>query len=159
MLLLSSSPTRGTLLPQSTGMGASFWSTRNDTGPNVARQFTGMTTIARQQTGLGHISMSSDPDVLRQLTGGGLSPTRQLGSTGMAKQYTGNSAVRSNFTGNSVSRSYTTALNTTPTSNRLPPRPKSAGSRSAKSVDESGRGMALMRQLTGGTGSFQSNEI
>jgi hypothetical protein len=138
-------------------MGGSFWSTRNDAAaPRVPRQFTGVTTIAKQQTGLGHIASSSDPDVLRQLTGGGLSPTRQLGATGLAKQFTG-SGVRSNFTGSGMTRSYTTALNTTPTGNRIP-RPKSAGSRT-KSIDESGRGMALMRQLTGGTGSFQSHEV
>lgn len=157
-LFLSSSPTRGPLLSQGTGMGASFWSTRNDAATTkVSHQFTGMTTIAKQQTGLGHISASSDPDLLRQLTGGGLSPTRQLGTTGLAKQFTGSSGVRSNFTGSGMTRSYTTALNPTPTGNR-PLRPKSAGSRT-KSVDESGRGMALMRQLTGGTGSFLSNEV
>ncbi|KAG5353395.1 hypothetical protein C0989_007540 [Termitomyces sp. Mn162] len=76
-------------------------------------QVTG-TTIARQFTGLGG---GSDPGLLRQLTGGGLSPTRSISPT---KQL-------------NIGRS----------------RPKSViGMRSSKSIDE-GRGMFLVRQLTG----------
>jgi hypothetical protein len=81
----------------------------------------------------------TDAGLLRQLTGGGLSPTRQLstqvtggGVTGMTRQYTGQ-------------------LNSGdgPVSTR--PRPRSViGMRSTKSVDE-GRGVYLMRQLTGGS--------
>ncbi|OAX44751.1 hypothetical protein K503DRAFT_728370 [Rhizopogon vinicolor AM-OR11-026] len=42
----------------------------------IQPQFTGTTTIARQFTGL----RGGDPALMRQLTGGGLSPTKQLGS-------------------------------------------------------------------------------
>ena len=79
-------------------------------------QYTGTTTIARQFTGLG----GGDP-MLRQLTGGGLSPTRSISPT---KQL-GLGGGR--------------------------PRPKSVvGMRSLGSVDE-GRGMYLVKQLTGST--------
>ncbi|KAI3622642.1 lim-type zinc finger-containing protein [Moniliophthora roreri] len=88
------------------------------TGNKVQPQLTGTTTIARQFTGLGG---NGDPGLLRQLPGGGLSPTRSISPT---KQLS--SGVR--------------------------PRPKSViGMRSSKSVDE-GRGMFLVRQLTGGGG-------
>ncbi|EIN14157.1 hypothetical protein PUNSTDRAFT_123822 [Punctularia strigosozonata HHB-11173 SS5] len=80
------SPTHSPVVPTSTG-GGSFWSSRNAT--RVLPQSTG-TTIARQFTG------TMDAGLLRQLTGGGLSPTRQLshqmtggGVTGMTRQYTG----------------------------------------------------------------------
>jgi len=83
----------------------------------VMAQFTGTTTIARQFTGFG-----GDAGLLRQMTGGGLSPTRSISPTkqlGMA----GGSGMR--------------------------PRPKSViGMRNTKSIDE-GRGMFLVRQLTG----------
>lgn len=87
-------------------------------GARITPQYTGTTTIARQFTGLG----GSDAALMRQLTGGGLSPTRQL--TGSpTKQLGMMGATR--------------------------PRPKSViGMRSAKSVDE-GRGMYLVRQMTG----------
>lgn len=84
-------------------------------------QITGTTTIARQFTGL----RSGDAGIMRQLTGGGLSPTRQL--AGSPTKQIGLATPR--------------------------PRPKSViGIRSGKSVDE-GRGMFLVKQMTGG-GSF-----
>ncbi|KAK1229797.1 hypothetical protein PQX77_007122 [Marasmius sp. AFHP31] len=98
------SPTRGPLVPTHTGSG------------KVAPQLTGTTTIAKQFTGLGN--GGGETQLLRQLTGGGRSPTRSLSPT---KQLS--SGIR--------------------------PRPKSViGMRSSKSVDE-GRGMFLVRQLTG----------
>ncbi|RDB28901.1 hypothetical protein Hypma_015389 [Hypsizygus marmoreus] len=97
------SPTRGPLVPSHTG------------STKIAPQFTGTTTLARQFTGLS----GGDPALLRQLTGGGLSPTRSISPT---KQLGGRG---------------------------MRPRPKSViGMRSTKSVDE-GRGMFLVRQLTG----------
>lgn len=97
----------------------------------VTPQFTGTTTIARQFTGLG----SGDAGLMRQLTGGGLSPTRQLTSS-PTKLYDG-------------SRSG---------AGRMFPRPKSVtGIRSIKG-DTEGRGMFLVRQLTGGNGSFSGND-
>lgn len=129
----------------------SFWSSRsNSTGPLLTEQVTGVTTIARQQTGLGSMSSShSDPALLRQLTGGGLSPTRQLGSQGLAKQYTGGGeeTIRRHITGGGVRTQVTGGRFTRPKSVGPPPR-------HGKSVDE-GRGMFLVRQMTGGTGSFQ----
>jgi hypothetical protein len=81
---------------------------------------TGTTTLARQFTGAG----SADDSLLRQLTGGGLSPTRQLGRETPAKQ-------------NGVS------------TRGMRPRPKSVIGMRGKSVDE-GRGMLLVKQMTGG---------
>lgn len=99
-----SSPTRTPLVPSYTGSG------------KLVSQYTGTTTIARQFTGLG-----GDPGLLRQLTGGGLSPTRSVSPTKQLGTIGGG----------------------------MRPRPKSViGMRSAKSVDE-GRGMFLVRQLTG----------
>ncbi|KAJ3895051.1 hypothetical protein GG344DRAFT_39640 [Lentinula edodes] len=99
------SPTRTPLVPTHTGSSA-----------KVVPQYTGTTTLAKQFTGLG----GGDAPLLRQLTGGGLSPTRSLSPT---KQI---SALR--------------------------PRPKSViGMRPSKSVDE-GRGMRLVRQMTGSGG-------
>ena len=99
-----SSPTmRSPLVPSFTGASS------------VIPQHTGTTTIARQFTGLG----GGDP-ILRQLTGGALSPTRSISPT---KQL--------GLSGR--------------------PRPKSVvGMRGLGSVDE-GRGMYLVRQLTGST--------
>ncbi|KAF9456265.1 hypothetical protein BDZ94DRAFT_1276114 [Collybia nuda] len=87
----------------------------NHTGPGkVTPQLTG-TTIARQFTGLGG---NKDAALIRQLTGGGLSPTRSISPT---KQLGASGR----------------------------PRPKSViGMRHSKSIDE-GRGMFLVRQLTG----------
>ncbi|GBE78377.1 hypothetical protein BKA93DRAFT_621250 [Sparassis latifolia] len=88
----------------------------------VAPQLTGTTTIARQFTGLGG---PSDATLLRQMTGGGLSPTRQLTSS-PTKMYDGPRPGAGRY-----------------------PRPKSVtGMRS----DSGGRGMFLVRQLTGGNG-------
>ncbi|OCH96531.1 hypothetical protein OBBRIDRAFT_765352 [Obba rivulosa] len=101
-------------------------------GGGVAPQFTGTTTLARQFTGVG---ASSGAALLRQLTGGGLSPTRQLSSS-PTKMHDGPRA--------GTVRRY--------------PRPKSVtGIRTAKSEGE-GRGMFLVRQLTGGSGGFSGND-
>jgi hypothetical protein len=86
----------------------------------VTSQFTGTTTIARQFTGMG-----GDLGLLRQMTGGGLSPTRSISPTKQLGMI-GGSGMR--------------------------PRPKSiVGMRNTKSIDES-RGMFLVRQLTGASG-------
>ncbi|KAG6911858.1 hypothetical protein DXG01_000105 [Tephrocybe rancida] len=58
------SPTRAPLSPTFTGPS------------RLTPQITGTTTIARQFTGIG-----GDPGLLRQLTGGGLSPTRSISPT------------------------------------------------------------------------------
>ncbi|EMD41763.1 hypothetical protein CERSUDRAFT_110337 [Gelatoporia subvermispora B] len=98
----------------------------------VVPQYTGTTTIARQFTGVG---ANSDAALLRQLSGGGLSPTRQLSSS-PTKMHDG----------------------ARPGSVRRYPRPKSVtGIRSTKSEGE-GRGMFLVRQLTGGSGGFSGND-
>ena len=104
------------------------------TGPfsRVAPQATGTTTLARQFTGIGGAgaanSGEADAALLRQLTGGANSPTRQLTSS-PTKQYDG------------------------PRPGHRYPRPKSVtGTRSE------GRGMFLVRQLTGGSGSFSGND-
>ncbi|KAF9068091.1 hypothetical protein BDP27DRAFT_1327923 [Rhodocollybia butyracea] len=81
----------------------------------VAPQYTGTTTLARQFTGLS--GGDGNGPLLKQLTGGGLSPTRSLSPTKQLGSFR--------------------------------PRPKSViGMRSSKSVDE-GRGMFLVRQMTG----------
>ena len=60
-----SSPTlRSPLIPSLTGIG------------KIVPQYTGTTTIARQFTGMG-----GGDGILRQLTGGGLSPTRSISPT------------------------------------------------------------------------------
>lgn len=89
--------------------------------PRINTQVTGTTTIARQFTGAG-----GSEAILRQFTGGGLSPTRSISPTKQLGMFgSGNGGMR--------------------------PRPKSAiGMRNTKSVDE-GRGMFLVRQLTGAT--------
>ncbi|KAA1468175.1 hypothetical protein DENSPDRAFT_833390 [Dentipellis sp. KUC8613] len=86
----------------------------------IAPQHTGGTTIARQFTGL---SGGMD-ELTRQMTGGGLSPTRQLTSSptkGLGRQYTGGSSAATR------------------------PRPKSV-----IGIRDEGRGMFLVRQMTGG---------
>ncbi|KAH9946800.1 hypothetical protein B0H21DRAFT_741828 [Amylocystis lapponica] len=94
----------------------------------VAPQYTGTTTIARQFTG------RSDAGIMRQLTGGGLSPTRQLTSS-PTKMHDGPRPGAGRY-----------------------PRPRSViGVRSTKS-DGEGRGMFLVRQLTGGNGGSSGNE-
>lgn len=85
----------------------------------VAPQLTGTTTIARQFTGMSALTS--------QLTGGGLSPTRQLCSR---------------------SPSPTKMLGSGMPGRRPFPRPKSVIGNRGKSIDE-GRGMFLVRQLTG----------
>ncbi|KAH9857904.1 hypothetical protein C2E23DRAFT_769220 [Lenzites betulinus] len=115
----SPSPTRSTpLVPTHTGNKGPF-------GGGVAPQFTGTTTLARQFTGLGG---SGDPALMRQLTGGGLSPTRQLTSS-PTKMFDGPRPGASRY-----------------------PRPKSAIGFAARTKSEGGesRGMFLVRQLTGG---------
>lgn len=113
----SPSPTRSTpIAPNHTG---------SNRGPfGVAPQLTGTTTLARQFTGIG----GSDPSLVRQLTGGGLSPTRQLTSS-PTKMHDGPRPGVSRF-----------------------PRPKSAIGYAARTKSEGGegRGMFLVRQLTGG---------
>lgn len=81
-------------------------------------QHTGTTTLARHFTGLS----GSDAALMRQLTGGGLSPTRQLAGS-PTKQF--------GMIGSSAR-----------------PRPKSVIGMSSRSVDE-GRGMYLVKQMTG----------
>jgi hypothetical protein len=82
---------------------------------------TGVTTIARQFTGLS----GTDAVVSRHMTGGRLSPTKQLSTpTKVAVQFTGGGSKGTNR-----------------------PRPKSAiGMRGE------GRGMFLVQQMTGGGG-------
>ncbi|KAG1716549.1 hypothetical protein ID866_601 [Astraeus odoratus] len=108
---LRNPPTEKPIVPTLTGRSTGG-------GPfskSVTPQLTGTTTIARQFTGL----RGGDAALMRQLTGGSLSPTRQLAG------------------------SPTKQLGTPR------PRPKSViGMRSGKSVDE-GRGMFLVRQMTG----------
>lgn len=114
----SPSPTRTTpIAPSYTGSRSAFG--------DIAPQLTGTTTLARQFTGIGG---GSDPALLRQLTGGGISPTRQLSSVPM-KSYDGPRPGASRF-----------------------PRPKSAIGYAARTKSEGGesRGMFLVRQLTGG---------
>ncbi|KZT06837.1 uncharacterized protein LAESUDRAFT_725596 [Laetiporus sulphureus 93-53] len=97
-------------------------------GRGIAPQHTGATTIARQFTGVG-----GTPDVTlpRQLTGGATTARRQSSPT---KQHDG------------------------PRPGRTFPRPRSViGVRSTKSEGE-GRGMFLVRQLTGGNGGFSGND-
>ena len=91
--------------------------------PKVAPQTTGTTTIARQFTGM---SSGGDPALVRQMTGGGISPTRQLTSSptkGLYRQHTGGST----------------------TTGYTRPRPKSV-----IGMRDEGRGMFLVRQMTGG---------
>jgi hypothetical protein len=88
----------------------------------VLPQHSGVTTIARQFTGL---SCGTDAAFNRQVAGGRLSPTKQLGTpTKVAVQFTGGGSKGT-----------------------IRPRPKSAiGMRGE------GRGMFLVQQLTGGGG-------
>ncbi|CAL1696090.1 unnamed protein product [Somion occarium] len=97
-------------------------------GTVVAPQYTGTTTIAPQFTGIG----GSDAALLRQLTGGGLSPTRQLSSS-PTKMHDGPRPGAARY-----------------------PRPKSVTG--VRSAGGEGRGMFLVRQLTGGNNSFSGND-
>lgn len=118
--------TGGTIAAQHTG-GTTI-ARQYTGGTTISRQYTGGTTIARQFTGM---SSGADGLISRQLTGGGLAPTRQLSSSptkGVGRQHTGGSSYGGS--GASVAR----------------PRPKSViGMR-----DEGSRGMYLIRQMTGG---------
>lgn len=95
----------------------------------VAPQYTGTTTLARQFTGLGLSSDNTGTGMLRQTTGGGWSPTK----TAM-KMHDG----------------------PRPGAGRMYPRPKSVTG--TRSTGGEGRGMFLVRQLTGGNSSFSGNE-
>jgi hypothetical protein len=83
----------------------------------------GTTTIARQFTGL---SGGQDGALVRQMTGGSISPTRQLTSspTKLYRQHTGGSTTGGTY---------------------VRPRPKSV-----IGMRDEGRGMFLVRQMTGG---------
>ncbi|KAH8100617.1 hypothetical protein BXZ70DRAFT_938061 [Cristinia sonorae] len=125
------SPVRSPVLPTATGNRSSS----NVVAPQItggskpiAPQFTNGTTIARQFTGLG----GPDPALLRQLTGGGLSPTRQLSSS-PTKMHDGPRPGAGRY-----------------------PRPKSVTG--VRSTTGEGRGMFLVRQLTGGNSSFSGND-
>lgn len=115
--LSHASPTRTAMLlaPSFTGRSTPFGA--GTAGARITSQYTGATTIARQSTGLGGL----DAVLIRQSTGGSLSPTRQLAGS-PTKQLGMIGATR--------------------------PRPKSVIGMSAKSVDK-GRGMYLVRQMTG----------
>ena len=111
----SPSPTQSTpIAPNHTG---------SNRGPfGVTPQLTGTTTLARQFTGIG----GSDPSLVRQLTSGGFSPTRQLTSS-PTKMHDGPHPGVSRFS-----------------------RPRSAIGYAARTQSEGGegRGMFLVRQLT-----------
>lgn len=92
-------------------------------GENILQpQSTGTTTIARQFTG-----MSAMNTLAAQLTGSGLSPTRQLSSRSP-----------------SPTKMFSRGIG----AGRVFPRPKSVIGARGKSIDE-GRGMFLVRQMTG----------
>jgi hypothetical protein len=157
------SPTRIPPPSQAIGAETSFWSTRLDSEsetPNINRQLTGRTSLAYHHTGSAQPSLSRDAVLMRQLTGGGLSPTRQLGTMGIANQFTGSSVRRQTTGGGTPLQTHLTGdvsmVNTNITGGRMP-RPKSVGPMTfrGKSVDE-GRGMFLVRQMTGGTGTFHA---
>ena len=85
----------------------------------LSAHLTGTTTIARQFTGMG-----GDSGLLRQMTGGSSSPTRSISPTKQLGMIKGNG---------------------------MRPRPKSIADKKntkTRSIDE-GRGMFLVRQLTG----------
>ena len=106
------------------GTGHNRFSDSRRSEGNIAAQFTGTTTIARQFTGLGALTS--------QLTGGGLNPTRQLPKD--------------------LNRSPSPTKISMGEGRRVPfPRPKSVVGVRGKSLDE-GRGMYLVRQLTGSGG-------
>jgi hypothetical protein len=107
-----------------------FPSSASRSSDGIAPQLTGTTTIARQYSGMGALTSQ----LTGQLTGNGLSPTRQLprdinrspSPTKMMMMSTPGPVRRMAF-----------------------PRPKSMISARGKSMDE-GRGMFLVRQFTGG---------
>ncbi|TCD66366.1 hypothetical protein EIP91_001415 [Steccherinum ochraceum] len=123
------SPVRSPVMPTATG-NRSVVSQFTGSKSVVTTQLTGTTTIARQFTGLG--GPGPDPALLRQLSGGGLSPTRQLSSS-PTKMHDGPRAGTPRY-----------------------PRPKSVTG--VRSTGGEGRGMFLVRQLTGGNTSFSGND-
>ncbi|KAJ8521403.1 hypothetical protein ONZ45_g1889 [Pleurotus djamor] len=115
-LEMRASPQVSPLRPTPTGNGSS----------KIAAQMTGTTTIARQFTGM----TGGDGGLIRQMTGGGISPTRHLSRSRSPTKPLGGGSERE--------------------AAAFRPRPKSViGMRSTKSIDE-GRGMFLIRQMTGG---------
>ncbi|KAI5122566.1 hypothetical protein M0805_004783 [Coniferiporia weirii] len=127
LLLIPSFPLESPMRPlvASHTGGTSFQRFPRNEG--IVSQLTGTTTIARQFTGMGALTS--------QLTGGGLNPTRQLG---------GRSSSPTKI-----------SLSEGIEGRRAPfPRPKSVVGMRGKSVDE-GRGMYLVRQLTGGGGELR----
>lgn len=73
LLLPVPSPTRSPLKPTHTG---SIWAGQTTRSKEIDPQSTGTTTIARQFTGMG-----GGDSLIRQMTGGSLSPTRQLSTS------------------------------------------------------------------------------
>lgn len=128
-MLVPSSPADITMQPLQTSLTGTtsiplrrFPMTAALKNEGISPQLTGTTTIARQFTGMGALT--------NQLTGGGLSPTRQL--AGRSSSPTKMMSLSGGFEGR-----------------RIPfPRPKSVIGARGKSVDE-GRGMFLVRQFTG----------
>ncbi|KAJ6575258.1 hypothetical protein B0H19DRAFT_1127900 [Mycena capillaripes] len=106
------------------------------TGPKVAPQYTGTTTIARQFTG-----HSVDPGIFRQMTGGGTSPTRSVSPTkGMGMGYGADPAIFRQLTGGGLSPTRSISPTKGLTS-ALRPRPRSVvGIRNTN----------IVRQMTGG---------
>ncbi|KAJ7235874.1 hypothetical protein B0H12DRAFT_1140950 [Mycena haematopus] len=90
------------------------------TGQKVATQFTGTTTLARQFTGY-----SGDSGIFRQMTGGGVSPTRSVSPTKGMMGYGGaDPAIFRQLTGGSLSPTRSISP-TKGLSSALRPRPKS----------------------------------
>ncbi|KAJ7492487.1 hypothetical protein FB451DRAFT_1218490 [Mycena latifolia] len=121
LLLPQGSPTRAPLIPSYTGSG------------KVTPQFTGTTTIARQFTGY-----SGDAGIFRQMTGGGLSPTRSISPT-KGLGYGGDPGIFRQMTGGGLSPTRSISP-TKGLASALRPRPKSVvGIRNTN----------IVRQMTG----------